>query len=152
MLRSRLNDALKQALRNRDRRTAATLRLVLAALKDRDIAARGSGKSEGVDDKQIYEMLQKMARQNRESAEAYAKAGREDLAEKERQEIEIIESFLPKQFDDQETRQAVDGVIDELEADSIKDMGRVMGALKERYAGQMDFARASSIAKQRLGA
>lgn len=151
MLRTELNDALKTALRTKDSQTAATLRLVLAALKDRDIAARGEGNSDGISDEQVLELLQKMVRQSREAAETYEQAGRADLAEKERQEIRVIERFLPKQLDDAETREAVESVIEETGADSIKDMGRVMGRLRERYAGRMDFSKASATAKQKLG-
>jgi uncharacterized protein YqeY len=150
MLRTELNDALKQALKSRDHGAAATLRLVLAALKDRDIAARGEGNAEGIGDDQIRQMLQKMVRQSREAAETYDKAGRGDLAEKERQEIAVIERFLPKQLGEAETRKAVEATIAELGAESIKDMGRVMTRLREQYAGRMDFSKASAVAKDRL--
>lgn len=151
MLRTDLNEALKKALRTKDAETVATLRLVLAALKDRDIAARSEGNSEGISEEQIQEMLQKMVRQSREAAETYEKAGRADLAEKERREIRVIERFLPKQLDEAETREAVEAAIEEIGAYSIKDMGRVMGRLREQYAGRMDFSKASAAAKQRLG-
>lgn len=150
MLRTELNDALKQALKNREKEAAATLRLVLAALKDRDIAARTDGGADGISEEQIQHMLQKMVRQARESAETYDKAGRQDLADKERAEARVIERFLPKQLDEAETAEAVDGVIDELGAASVKDMGKVMAALRERYAGRMDFGKASALAKARL--
>lgn len=150
MLRTELNDALKQALKGKDQQTAATLRLVLAALKDRDIAARSDGSTDGISDEQIQQMLQKMARQSREAAETYDQAGRDDLAEKERQEVAVIERFLPRQLDDAETREAVEKTIDELEAASIKDMGRVMSHLRQEYAGRMDFSKASALAKERL--
>jgi uncharacterized protein YqeY len=150
MLRTDLNDALKQALRTRDARTAATLRLILAALKDRDIAARSEGNSDGISDEQIRQMLQKMVRQSREAAKTYAEAGRDDLSEKEEQEIQVLQRFLPRQLDDEETRLAVDRTIAELGADSVKDMGTVMNRLRHDFAGQMDFAKASKVAKQRL--
>lgn len=150
MLRTELNESLKTALKTKDARTAATLRLILAALKDRDIAVRSEGNSEGISDEQIQQMLQKMARQSREAAETYAEGGREDLAEKERQEIEVIERFLPKQLDENEIEQAVQSTLDELGADNVKDMGKVMSRLREQYAGRMDFSKASAIAKQRL--
>lgn len=150
MLRTELNDALKQALRARDARTAATLRLILAALKDRDIAVRSEGNSDGISDDQIRQMLQKMVRQSREAAKTYADAGRDDLAEKEEQEIKVLQRFLPRQLDDAETREAVDRTIEELGADSVKDMGTVMNRLRTDFAGQMDFAKASKVAKERL--
>jgi uncharacterized protein YqeY len=150
MLRNELNDELKAAMRAKDERAVATLRLILAALKDRDIAVRSKGDSEGLGDEQILEMLQKMVRQRHDSIEMYEKGGREDLAAREREEIQIIERFLPKPLSDTETATAVDDVVAELEADSIKDMGRVMGTLKERYPGRMDFGRASQLVKQRL--
>ncbi len=150
MLRTELNEALRQALKTKDKDTAATLRLVLAALKDRDIAARTEGSPDGIGEDQIRQMLQKMVRQCRESAETYEQGGRDDLAEKERAEARVIERFLPRQLDEAETREAVEAVIEELGAESVKDMGQVMGALRERYAGQMDFGRASALAKERL--
>lgn len=150
MLRTELNEALKQALKTKDKDTAATLRLVLAALKDRDIAARTEGGADGIGEDQIRQMLQKMVRQCRDSAETYEEGGRPDLAEKERAEARVIERFLPRQLDEAETREAVETVIEELGADSAKDMGRVMGTLRERYAGQMDFGKASAMAKERL--
>lgn len=150
MLRSEINDALKQALRDKDQQALGTVRLIMAALKDRDIAARGAGNADGIPEDEILEMLQKMVKQRREAIDLYAKGGRSDLVEKEQTEIAVIERFLPQQMDEAETEQAVDGAIAELEAGSIKDMGRVMGALKERYAGRMDFGRASALAKQKL--
>jgi uncharacterized protein YqeY len=149
-LRTELNDALKAALRAKDARTAATLRLILAALKDRDIAERSEGNSDGISDDQIRQMLQKMVRQSREAAQTYAEAGRDDLAEKEEQEIKVLQRFLPRQLDQAETQAAVERTIDELGANSVKDMGSVMARLRESYAGQMDFAQASKVAKQKL--
>ncbi len=150
MLRSEINDALKQALRDKDQQALGTVRLIMAALKDRDIAARGAGNADGIAEDEILEMLQKMVKQRREAIDLYAKGGRSDLVDKEQAEIAVIERFLPQQMDEAETEQAVDGMIAELEAGSIKDMGRVMGALKERYAGRMDFGRASALAKRKL--
>jgi hypothetical protein len=150
MLRSRLNESLKEAMRAKDQCAVSTLRLILAALKDRDIAARGKGQTEGVDEDQILEMLQKMVRQRRESIEMYRKAQRQDLVDKEEAEIEVIERFLPKQMDEAAVQEAVDRAISEQNAESIKDMGRVMASLKEQYAGRMDFAKASGIVKQQL--
>jgi len=150
MLRNRLNESLKEAMRAKDKCAVSTLRLILAALKDRDIAARGKGQTEGVDEDQIVEMLQKMVRQRRDSIEMYRQGQRQDLVEKEAAEIEVIERFLPKQMDEAEVREAVEEAISEQGAESIKDMGRVMAALKSRYAGRMDFAKASGIVKEKL--
>ena len=150
MLRARLNDDLKIALKAKDQLAVATLRLILAALKDRDIAARGKGNCDGVGEDEILELLQKMVRQRRESIEAYSNGGRQDLAEREAAEIEVIKRFLPKQLDETEVQSAIDQTINELEASSIKDMGKVIGTLKERYAGRMDFGKASQLVKERL--
>ena len=150
MLRARLTDALKTAMKARDERTVATLRLILAALKDRDIAARSEGKMDGVDDAGILALLQSMIKQRHESIELYRKGGRDELAEQEAQEIAVIEQFLPEQMSDEEMARAVKEVIKELDAKSLKDMGRTMAALKERYPGRMDFAKASALVKEAL--
>ena len=150
MLRTRLNDDLKHALKAGEKCEVATLRLILAALKDRDIAERGKGNCDGVGEDEILKMLQKMVRQRRDSIELYEKGGRDDLADKEQNEIEVIERFLPKQLGPKEMEGAVGEVIGELDAHSIKDMGRVMGTLKERFAGRMDFSKASTLVKERL--
>ncbi|MHA1599730.1 MAG: GatB/YqeY domain-containing protein [Alphaproteobacteria bacterium] len=150
MLRTRLSEALKVAMKARDKRATSTLRLILAALKDRDIAARGRGKSEGVGEDEILDLLQKMVRQRHDSIEMYQKGNREDLVEKEKGEIEVIERFLPKQLTEEETKAAVEEVIGEQEASSIKDMGRVMGELKKSFTGRMDFGKASGLVKARL--
>ncbi|MFQ5774765.1 MAG: GatB/YqeY domain-containing protein [Kiloniellaceae bacterium] len=150
MFRTRLSDALKDAMKAKEQCAVSTLRLILAALKDRDIAARGKGNSDGISEDEILEMLRKMIRQRQESIEMYQKANRQDLVDKETAEIEVIERFLPKQLDEDEMRGAVSEVIDELKASTIKDMGRVMGTLKERYAGRMDFGRASALVKEQL--
>ncbi len=150
MLRSQLNDALKVSLKQKDSTGTSTLRLILAALKDRDIAARSRGQMEGIEEPEILEMLQKMIKQREDSIDAYDKGGRPDLVEKERAEIEVIRRFMPKALSEEETQQAIDGVIAELDAGSIKDMGRVMGVLKERYPGRMDFSLASRTVKQKL--
>ncbi len=150
MFRTKLSDALKDAMRAKEARAVSTLRLILAALKDRDIAARGKGKSEGIGDEDILDLLQKMVRQRRESIELFEKGDRQDLANKEAEEIEVIQRFLPKQLDPDAVQGAVQEVIAELEAATIKDMGRVMAALKERYAGRMEFGKASALVKERL--
>ena len=151
MLRQQLNDALKEAMRAKDQRALATIRLILAALKDRDIQARTEGRGDGVGDQEVLEMLQKMVRQRRDAIELYAKGQRQDLVEREEQEIAVIERFLPKPLDEAESDAAISAAISDLEAASIKDMGRVMALLKERYPGRMDFARASQQVKARLG-
>jgi uncharacterized protein len=150
MLRARLNEELKTAMKAKDQRAVSTVRLILAALKDRDIAARTRGNTEGIGDEEIADLLQKMIRQRRESIELYQQGKREDLAQQEREEIAVIERFLPRQMSDAEMAEAVTAVIAELGVGSIKDMGRVMAALKQRHAGQMDFSKASALVKERL--
>ena len=150
MLRARLNDELKTAMKAKDLRAVSTVRLILAALKDRDIAARTKGNTEGIGEEEIGDLLQKMVRQRRESIELYEQGKREDLAQQEREEIQVIERFLPKQMGEAEMQAAVSALIAELGVASIKDMGRVMAALKQRHAGQMDFSKASALVKQRL--
>lgn len=151
MLRQDLNESLKEAMKARDSCATSTIRLILAALKDRDIAARSQGSGEKLSDEQILEVLQKMVRQRRDSIEMYAKGGRHDLVDRETREIEIIERFLPKPLSDAESAAAVREVIGELGASSLKDMGQVMGELKRRHAGRMDFAKASALVKDALG-
>ena len=151
MLRQRLNDDLKTAMKARDQETTSTLRMVLATLKDRDIAARPSGNTSGIDEAGIVDMLQKMVKQRRESIELYKQGGRQELVDKEQGEIDVIERYMPKQLSDAEASVAIDQVIAELGAGSIKDMGKVMAALKERYAGQLDFAKAGGLVKRKLG-
>lgn len=150
MLRSRLSDALKVAMKAKESLTVATIRLTLAALKDRDIAARSKGNMEGVPDDEILSMFQSMIKQRRESVDMYEKGGRPELAKKEALEIEIIKTFLPEQLDDAAVAAAIDAAVADMAAVSLKDMGKVMGALKERYAGRMDFSRASASIKERL--
>ncbi len=150
MIRQQLTDALKEAMKGRDARAVSTLRLILAALKDRDIAARGRGNTEGISDDDILSLLQTMIRQRRESIELYEQGGRLDLVEAEREEIGVIERFLPRQMDEAATRQAVSEVIGRIGATGLKDMGRAMADLRQRYAGQMDFAKASALVKAAL--
>ncbi|MGZ8410392.1 MAG: GatB/YqeY domain-containing protein [Hyphomicrobium sp.] len=150
-LRDRLNEALKSAMLARDATAVATVRLILAALKDRDITERGRGNPEGLTDLEIAELLQAMIKQRRESIQLYTQGGRPDLAKQEADEIEVIRQFLPKQMTSDEMAAAIDSAIDETGAGSLKDMGRVMGILKGRFAGRMDFAKASAIVRQRLG-
>jgi hypothetical protein len=150
MLRTELNDALKASMKAKDERRTGTLRLILAALKDRDIAARGNGNSEGIGETEIVEMLRKMVKQREESIGLYEQGGRLELAQQEREEIGVIERFLPKQMDEAETRAAVEKTMAEVGAQSLKDMGKVMGALKQSYAGRMDMAKAGQLVKQKL--
>ncbi len=151
MLRDRLNDALKAAMKAKETLTMATIRLILAALKDRDIAARGKGHLEGIDEDGILAMLQSMIKQRRESIAFYEKGGRLEMARQEAEEITVIEQFLPRQLAEDEIAEAVKTVIREVDAKSLKDMGRTMAALKERYAGRMDFHKASARVKEQLG-
>jgi uncharacterized protein len=150
MLRSRLNDALKEALKARDQRGVSTLRLVLAQLKDRDIAARPGGNTSGIGEAEIVEMLGKMIKQRHESIALYKQGNRPDLVQQEQEEIAVIERFLPKQLDEGETGAAIDAALAETGAQSVKDMGKVMGLLKERFAGRLDFAKVGALVKQRL--
>ncbi|HWU26054.1 MAG TPA: GatB/YqeY domain-containing protein [Rhizomicrobium sp.] len=151
-LREEFNDSLKEAMKARDQRRVSTLRLVLAALKERDIANRTEESRAGIGDDEIRLLLAKMIKQREESAETYEKGGRPELAQAEREEIAIIQSYLPKQMSDDEVGATAKAVIAELGAASMKDMGKVIAALKTRYAGQMDFARASGIVKGLLTA
>jgi uncharacterized protein len=150
MLRQAFTDRLKRALKARDGRTLSTTRLILAGLKDRDIAARGQGNAEGISETEIQRMLQAMIKQRRESIGLYEQGNRQDLAQQEREEIVVIESFLPRQLDKSEIESAVVSVIAETGAAGIKDVGRVMAALRERYAGVIDFGQAGVIVKRLL--
>jgi len=150
MLRARLNDELKAAMKARDQRTVSTVRLILAALKDRDIAARTKGNTDGISDEEIGDLLHKMVRQRHESIELYEQGNRQDLAQQEREEIVVIERFLPRQMSEGEMAEAISAMVVELGVGAIKDMGRVMALLKQRYSGQMDFSKASALVKQRL--
>ncbi len=152
MLREQIDEALKSAMKAKDQKVrVATLRLITAAIKDRDIAARAEDRCCGVTDDEILRILSKMVKQREDSATAYEKGSRLDLAEQERAEIEIIKEFLPRQLSDEEISTVVSGVITELGASGLKDMGKCMGALKERYAGAMDFGRAGAVMKKALG-
>jgi uncharacterized protein len=151
-LRLKLNDAMKEAMKAKDAKRLSTVRLMLAALKDRDIAARTETSRDLLGDDEILSLLAKMIKQRDESAVAFDAGNRPELAAGEREEIAIIRSFMPAQMDEAGVQQAAKTVIAELGASSIKDMGKVMAAMKERYAGQMDFARASAIVKDSLSA
>ncbi len=147
MLRERLSESLKSAMKVKDARRFATVRLILAALKDRDIAARGSGASEGLSDDDILNMMQTMIRQRRDSIDLYRKGRRDDLVEQEEGEIRVIEEFLPRRMSGEEISAASREAIEALGASGLKDMGQVMGELKSRYAGRMDFGKASQVVK-----
>ena len=152
-LRDRIGEALKTAMREKDAARLSTLRLINAAIKDRDIAKRGEGgdgADDGVDGDEILQILGKMVKQRHESVRAYEEGGRLELAEQERAEIGVIEDFLPRQLDESETAAAVETAIAETGATSIRDMGKVMGALKAKYAGQMDFGTVGPMVKARL--
>lgn len=151
-LRTDLSDALKDAMRAKDEAGVSTVRMILAGLKDRDIAARTKGTGEPIPDTEILELLQKMVKQRQESIELYKKGNRPDLVAKEQAEIAIIERYLPKQLSDAEMETIVGQVVGRTGATSIRDMGRVIAALREEYSGQMDFARASQLVKARLSA
>ena len=149
-LRTRINTSIKQAMRDKDSARLSTLRLVNAAIKDRDIAARGEGNDDGVADDEVLAILGKMVKQRKDTAKTYEEGGRLDLAERELAEIEVIEEFLPRRLSDAEVAKAVDTAVKDTGASSIRDMGRVMGALKSKYTGQMDFGAVGPMVKDRL--
>ena len=150
-LRQKINDALKQAMRDKDAKRLATLRLISAAIKDQDIALRGTDEERQLQDSDILAILGKMVKQRQESVRAYEEGGRLDLAQAEENEIKVIGEFLPRQLDEAETEAAIDAAISETGASSIRDMGRIMGYLKETYTGQMDFGAVGPRVKARLG-
>ena len=151
MLRDQLNDAVKAAMRAREARRLGTLRLVMAAIKDRDLAPDGKPPGQDrVGDAEILQLLAKMIKQRRESITTYESAGRAELAQQERDEIGIIEEFMPKQMTEAEVRAAVATAITEAGAQTVKDMGKVMTMLKGRFTGQMDFSKASGVVKDLL--
>ena len=151
-MRDRLNAALKDAMKSKEVDRLSTLRLINAAIKDRDIALRGTADEEGgVTDDDVLAIMGRMVKQRHESARAYEEGGRLELAEKERAEVKVIEEFLPKQLSEEEIGAAVDAAIAEVGATSIRDMGKVMGALKANFTGQMDFGKAGPQVKERLG-
>ena len=149
-LRSRINAAMKQAMKDKSTERLSTIRLINAAIKDRDIAARTEGKENGVEDDTVLAILAKMIKQRQESAKTYEEAGRLDLSERELAEIKVIEEFLPRQLTDTEIKSAVSEAIIEVGASSIRDMGKVMGLLKSKYAGQMDFGAVGAQVKNSL--
>jgi len=150
MIRDQLTEALKAAMKGRDERTTLTVRLILAALQDRDIAARGKGNPDGIGEPEVLQLLNTMIRQRRESIALYESGGRIDLAEREGEEIAVINRFMPPQIEGDEMVKAIQSLVGEENAKTIKDMGRTMSALKQRYAGRMDFAKASGVVKELL--
>ena len=151
MLREAFTERLKAAMRAKDTRTLSTVRLVMAGLKERDVAARGTGNLSGIADPEILRMLQAMVKQRRESIALYRQGNRPELAQQEEEEIAIIENFLPRQMSDDEIAAAATAAIADTGAAGGKDMGRVMAALRERHAGTIDLARAGAAVKQLLG-
>ncbi|MDD7970412.1 GatB/YqeY domain-containing protein [Roseinatronobacter alkalisoli] len=149
-LRDKISSELKTAMKAKDSERLATLRLINAAIKDREIAARGDGTSGELGDSDLIAVLTRMVKQRRDSARAYEEAARLDLAEKEIAEIGVIESFLPRQLTEAEIISAIDAVVAETGANSVRDIGKVMGALKARHAGEMDFGKAGALLKARL--
>jgi len=148
-MRERFTQEMKEAMKAGDKRKLSTVRLIQAALKDKDIEARGAGKGQASDE-DILALLQKMIKQRQESIGIYEQAGRTELAQQEREEAEIIAAFLPKQMDEAEVRQAIQAAMAETGAASLKDMGKVIGALRGKYAGRMDFGKASALVKEML--
>lgn len=151
MMREKISEAYKTAMKAKDQKAVSTIRLIQAALKDRDIAARGKGVSDGIGDDEIQEMLLKMVRQRKDSIDLYEQGGRLELAQQEQAEIEVINAFLPKQMDESEISVAVDQVMKDMGATGLKDIGPCMAELKKRHAGSMDFSRASAMVKDKLG-
>ena len=151
MLRDEIKLKLNECLKNKDKKSVSTLRLVLAAVKDRDIAARSNGNNSGISDDEVKLLLQTMIKQRKESADIYEKAGRLELLESEKKEIDIISCFLPKQMSNTEISEAVEKIIKETNASSIKDMGNLMNILKNEYAWRCDFSQVDKIAREKLG-
>ena len=149
-MRTRVNEALKQAMKDKAIARLSTLRLINAAIKDKEIAARGTGREESVSDADILAILGKMTKQRQESARAYEEGSRLDLAEREREEIMVIEEFLPRQLDSDEVVAAITKAVEKTGAGSIRDMGKVMGELKGKYTGQMDFGKVGPMVKDQL--
>ena len=149
MLRDNINNAIKEAMKARDERRVSTLRMMNAAIKNADLDAGGQGK-EALNEADLMSLFQKMIKQRQESAEIYDKAGRPELAAQEKAEVEIISAYLPKQMSDTEAGHAISALLQEINAETMKDMGRAMAALKERFAGTMDFGKASGKIKELL--
>jgi uncharacterized protein YqeY len=150
MLRNTFTEQMKQALLAKEEIKLATLRLIIAALKDRDIAARSKGNRDGISDEDILSMLQSMIKQRQESIKLYEQGNRPELAAREQAEIVVIQTFLPKQLSDDEVKAVIDGIIKSTGATGVKDMGKVMAEMKAKYTGQLDFSKASGLVKERL--
>lgn len=150
MLREELKKQLVEAMKSKNDAVVSTIRLINAAIKQKDIEARPSGNTDGIDDAAILSLMQSMIKQRRESIDMYKKGGRPELAAAEQSEIDVIQTFLPQQMSEEEMKKAIADIIAATGASSIKDMGKVMGALRGKYAGQMDFGAASSLIKQML--
>lgn len=150
-IREKFTSALKEALKAKDQQTLSTLRLVTAALKDKDIDARGKGRQGGIDDSEILAMLQTMVKQRRESAAIYHQNSRPELAAQEESEIAVIERYLPQQLGEEEVKAVIAGIVQKTGAAGVKDMGKVMAVLKADYAGQIDMAKAGPWVKEKLG-
>ena len=146
-LREKINQQFNAALKNKSKTLVSTLRLILAAIKERDIANRTSGKKEEVKDQEIIKVLQKMKKQRQDSADLYKKGGREELLNIEEAEIKIIDTFLPKQLSEEETKKICKEIIESVGASSVKDMGKIMGTLKQKYSDSIDFSKANIIIK-----
>ena len=149
-LREKINNQLNNALKTKNKKLVSTLRLVLAAIKEKDIANRSGEKREEIKDSEIIKVLFKMKKQRQDSADLFKKGGRKELLEAENEEIEIIDTFLPKMLDDEETKKICKDVIETVNASSIKDMGKIMGAIKKKYPDSIDFSKVNTIAKDLL--
>jgi uncharacterized protein YqeY len=149
-LRQSINDSIKTAMKEKDRLRVSTLRLITAAVKDRDIAARAEDRCEGINDAEILSLLAKMVKQRQESAKTYEDNGRPELAEREREEIEIIREFMPKPLSEDEMKTVIAGLVKDSGATCLKDMGKIMGQLKSGYAGRVDMGKAGAVVKQHL--
>lgn len=150
MLRTQFTEDLKASMFDKDKVATGTLRLIITAMKDRDIALRAKGNTDGLGEDEIISMLQTMVKQRRDSVTMYTKGGRDELAAQENAEIVIIEKYLPKQMDDDEVKSAIDTAVSDANATGLKDMGKIMGILKSTYNGQMDFGKASGLLKEKL--
>ncbi len=150
-LRTRINSAMKEAMKNKDQVALSTVRLISAALKDRDITAKANGQMDGINEGDILSMMKTMIKQRQDSAKTYRDADRPELAEREEQEIKVIEQFLPVQLSEKEVSNAIDTAIEETGASDVKDMGKVIGMMKSKYAGQIDMGIVSGMVKQKLG-
>ena len=146
-LREKINQQFNTALKNKNKTLVSTLRLIVAAIKERDIANRKGGKKEEVKDQEIIKVLQKMKKQRQDSASLYEKGGRQELLNVEKAEIEVIDTFLPKQLNEEETKKICKEIIESIGASSIKDMGKIMGSLKQKYSDSIDFSKANTIIK-----